>query len=86
MGSCLRSGLTEEGLSRKVDLYRVLKEEFGVEYPAAWRMIHDGQIQVDGHVVSQERAKGHWSAQQLYCRMLTIPHLRLATRLTQRVP
>lgn len=65
--------MTEEQLNRTVDIHRVLKEAFGVESLAASRLIHDGQVQIDGHVVLPQWSKGHWTVRQLRGRMLSCP-------------
>ena len=78
------TGRTQRWLDRKVDIHRVLKDEFGVAYPAAWRMIHDGQVLIDGHTVLPQWSEGHWRVRQLSGRMLTIPHMSLSRRLFQR--
>lgn len=80
------TGRTERWLDRKVDLHRELKSAFGVESLAAERLIQDGQIQIDGHVVLPQWSQGHWSVRQLTGRMLTIPHIGRATRLFQSAP
>lgn len=72
---------TETELSRKVDLHRVLKDAYGVGSLAAGRLIHDGQVMIDGHVVLPCWAGGHWTVQQLAGRMLQIPNLSLAMRM-----
>lgn len=76
--------MTERQLNRPVDLYREMKLAFGAAYPAAWRLIHDGQVQIDGHVVLEQWAKDHWRVRQLQGRMLSIPHMGLSARLFQK--
>lgn len=77
--------MTEQQLNRTVDIHRVLKEAFGVAYPAASRLIHDGQVRIDGHVVLPQWATGHWTVRQLRGRMLSCPQ-RGQHRMFERVP
>ncbi len=77
--------MTPEQLDGKVDLHKVLKQAFGVESLAASRLIHDGQVQIDGHVVWPQYARGHWTVRQLRGRMLSIPQ-RGQTRLFDGIP
>lgn len=77
--------MTNRQLDRKVDIHRVLKESFGVGSLAAERLIQDGQVLIDGHVVLPQWARGHWSVRQLRGRMLhCLP--RGQTRLFQYGP
>ncbi len=77
--------MTEAQLNQRVDLHGVLKAAFGVGLLAATRLIHDGQVQIDGHVVLPEWSRGHWTVQQLRGRMLSCPQ-RGQTRLFDRLP
>lgn len=77
--------MTEAQLSQRVDLHKVLKDAFGVGSVAASRLIHDGQVQIDGHVVLPHWARGHWTVQQLRGRMLSFPQ-RGQIRLFDKVP
>lgn len=56
--------------SRHVDLFRVLRQTWGIEEYAAALMIGRGGVSIDGHCVSLAWARGHWTEEQLYGRML----------------
>lgn len=57
-------------LSSKVDLVKVLQRTWGIESLAAERLIADGHVEIDHHVVKPEWAQGHWTVDQLYGRLL----------------
>ncbi len=78
--------MTKRQLDSKVDLYKVLKGLYGWESPAVWRLIHDGRVLIDGHVVLPQWAQGHWSVRHIAGRMLQIPSFGLSRRLYEYGP
>lgn len=52
------------------DLYRVLREAWGIDSFAAGNMFARGQVSIDGHTIPAPWARGHWKQRQLVGRML----------------
>jgi len=54
-----------------VDLYRVLRDAWGIESFAAENLFAHGNVKIDGYVVPAPWARYHWTEKQLQGRMLT---------------
>lgn len=52
------------------DLFRVLREAWGIDSFAAGNMFARGQVSIDGFTVPSDWARGHWTRGQLVGRML----------------
>lgn len=59
-------------LDSKVNMVEVICESFSAGSMAAWRLIQDGRVLIDGHIVLPCWAVGHWSVRQLTGRVLIV--------------
>jgi hypothetical protein len=55
-----------------VNLVRLLEQQFGIKSQAAACIISHGQVQIDGHTVHMQWARGHWTEDQLRGRMMSV--------------
>lgn len=55
-----------------IDICDVMAEHFGASREAVHSMVHHGRVTIDGHTMKL-KWMNHWTADQLYGRMLTCP-------------